>query len=99
MYTFLYKSKYTVADKIPYGMKYWRELYLVDSLFLLFFPEFWQILVWRTDLKWKFIHKHMHAYASIIAVEFILAEFMLAVSSCIRQSAKFNSQPIFHAIW
>ena len=69
---------------------YWRELYLADSLFLLF-PQDWQIFIWRTDLEWTLTHKHMHAYAS-------LAEFKLAVLSYIRQSAKLNSPPIFHAI-
>ena len=56
---------YTILVKvIPYGMKYWRELYLVDSLFLLYSQD-WRILIWRTYLEWTLIHKHMRTYASI----------------------------------
>ena len=67
---------------VPYGMKYWRELYLADSLFLLFFPRSADFNL--TD------RSHVGAYAS-------LAEFM-AVLWYFRQFAKLNSLPIFHAI-
>ena len=41
---------------IPYGMKYWRELYLAVALFL-GFPQVWRILIWRRP-----VYKRVRAY-------------------------------------
>ena len=50
---------------IPYGMKYWRELYLADALFLGVF-QVRRILLWRS-LSRADADKRVRRYASIRA--------------------------------
>ena len=92
-------SNNATTEGIPYGMKYLRKqeriipfyhALLAGVIFggFAIFSQDWRILIWRTDLEWTLIHKHVCAYAS-------LAEFKLAVLSYIHQ-IKFSAN--IHAI-
>ena len=61
---------------VLYGINYWRIRYFA------FFPRLGDFNLADPNLNWKLIHKHVRAYASII-----VAEFILVVLSCIRQSS------------
>ena len=92
--THLAKSDQCVL--LHYAHTIWHEI-LAGVIFggcttFRFFPQDWQIIIWRTDLD-RALHTQTYMY-----IHTSLAKFNLAVLSHIHQSAKLNSSPIFHAI-
>ena len=93
-----------IPTYLPYGMKYWWELYLADFQSLGFSSRVtnFNLADWsRVDACTMYINTctHAHRYKQLSTTSCI-GRFNLAVLSYSCQSTKWNSLPcIFHAIW